>query len=842
MRSAQKYVGIGVAVFLLASPAFGQELKAVGEIRSEGPVTSEVSKKIGSRLRGLIADFQGLGIAGGIGAAQRFSSDTLKVDNAGRVQIYVHVNDTSEQALDTLRRHGLDIEVVNDDFGIVQGWIPVANLNALAAEPVVVKVRPPSYATHNTGPVTSQGDSIHRCDQARSVGFNGAGIKVGVVSDGVSGLSVSQAAGELGPVQILSAGSGDEGTAMLEIVADCAPGAALAFAASATSLDFIQAVNALQSAGAQIIVDDVAFVTEPIFEDGPVALNDRTVGATVLRVSAAGNFGLGHYMGTFSPGTFDAQVSGTRHNFGGGDELLRFQVPGGALATIFLQWSDRFGAAADDYDLCIRSTNGSLLGCSAIRQNGSDDPLEVISLPCSAPAGSFCLADIQVTRFSGATQTLALFLSPCMGCQFIQFNNRQSSVFGHAGVPEVLAVAATNWNTPTIVEPYSSAGPTTILFPSVQSRAKPDLTGVDCVATSRPAPFNPFCGTSAAAPHVGAVAAILLQRMGPGTTVQALAGALKATATDLGAPGFDSDFGAGRADALTAVQSPLRGGYDGDGKADIAVYRSSTGRWFIQRSSDGLLADLAWGCPSCGDIAVPADYDGDGKADIAVYRNSTGEWFIRRSSDGGLTHLSWGCPSCGDTAVPADYNSDGKADIAVYRRSTGEWFIQRSSDGGLTHLAWGCPSCGDIAVSADYDGDGKADIAVYRRSTGEWFIQRSSDGGLTQLTWGCPSCDDVAVPADYDGDGKADIAVYRRSTGEWFIQRSSDGGLTHLSWGCPSCGDIAVPADYNGDGKADIAVYRSSTGEWFIQRSSDGQLTHTSWGCPACGDVAVPRD
>src|SRR5262249_3968260 len=149
------------------------------------------------------------------------------------------------------------------------GWIPVENLEALASESVVVKIRPPSYGTHNVGSATSQGDAIHRCDQARGLGFTGAGVKVGVVSDGVDDLTSSQASGDLPAVQVLAAGSGDEGTAILEIIHDCAPGAALAFSSDqGTSLAFIQSVNALEAAGAQIIIDDVGFPTEPYFQDG----------------------------------------------------------------------------------------------------------------------------------------------------------------------------------------------------------------------------------------------------------------------------------------------------------------------------------------------------------------------------------------------------------------------------------------------------------------------------------------------------------------------------------------------------------------------------------------------
>jgi FG-GAP-like repeat len=275
---------------------------------------------------------------------------------------------------------------------------------------------------------------------------------------------------------------------------------------------------------------------------------------------------------------------------------------------------------------------------------------------------------------------------------------------------------------------------------------------------------------------------------------------------------------------------------DGDRRADVGVYRASTGQWLISRSINNGADVVPWGAPALDDIPVPGDYDGDGKADIAVYRNATGEWLIRYSS-GGSAVIGWGAPSLEDIAVPADYNNDGQTDIAVYRGSTGEWFVRYGS-GGISSVLWGVPSLDDKPVPADYNGDGAADIAVYRNATGEWFFQYSG-GGFGSTQFGAPSLGDIPVPGDYDGDGAADGAVYRNSTGQWFVNYAA-GGVGSVAWGAPSLGDIPVPADYDGDGATDVAIYRSSTGQWFIAGSAGSTIIRI-WGSSSFNDVPLSR-
>ncbi len=525
------------ALLLLLLPARGpaQELRDVVRPR---PAPDDVAgRRLDSRLRQLID-----------------APPAIAPRLAGSVHVVVQLDDAGDGTLAALAAAGLAVERTSAAHRRVEGWIVPAALRTLAAQPGVRSVRPVDEGVLRAGSVTGAGDEASRAGLARQLtGFDGSGVVVGVISDGIDGLAAAQATGDLPAVTVppdprCGYGTGNEGTALLEIVHDLAPGAQLMFSTGiATALTFIDAVDCLVAAGARVIVDDLGFFGEPYFEDGAIATAVRAaVAAGVTFVSSAGNGALLHYEGRYRP-----SPSSKYHDFRGGpvDNVDTVLVsPGGTLLCV-LQWDDPMGGSANDYDLYVLDGEQKTISASENVQNGNDDPIEVVM--ASNHTASAQTAGIAIQRKRGGARTLELF---CVrNVTAVEHPVPRGSLVGHPAVDGVLAVGAIDVGDPShaTVEGFSARGPSYIAFPSAVERPKPDLVSFDGVLTSAPG-FAPFFGTSAAAPHVAAVAALLLQK-NPFRSPAEIRQALVATAVDVGPAGFDESAGAGRLDAVAAL-------------------------------------------------------------------------------------------------------------------------------------------------------------------------------------------------------------------------------------------------------------------------------------------------
>ena len=391
--------------------ASAQVMEQIAAIGREKHSWTPVQRKINSKL--LLERKRRLGLPIATGVPEMRSLVDVDAVGGTLVDIKAKVNDA------LLRRiQELGGQVINSHvrFNAIRALVPLAQLEVLAAEAAVKSIRPADKPMfHKTN--TSQGVVAHRADTARTTyGVDGTGVSVGVLSDSVDYLAAVQATGDLpAGVTVLpgqsSSGTG-EGTAMLEIVYDIAPGANLYFAtANGGEAQFAQNILDLRTAGCKVIVDDVGYFAEPVFQDGIVAQAVETVTAAgAVYFSSAGNSGnlndgtSGVWEGDYVAIAGTGPLAGmTVHNFGGG--VNYDTITAGSPYLYTLQWSDPFGASANDYDLyLLNSARTKIVDSSTDGQNGTQDPFEAI-VGSGTTDNSRVLV---IVRYSGSARYLHL--------------------------------------------------------------------------------------------------------------------------------------------------------------------------------------------------------------------------------------------------------------------------------------------------------------------------------------------------------------------------------------------------------------------------------------------------
>jgi hypothetical protein len=755
-------------------------------------------KKLQSNLYETLKRMQSAGITRANARQQnvkaRFSTPLLDVDEQGRLLVSLRTSEITPALRAELKSLGFELIASTDNLKVtpnhqmITGWIPFDRLLDIARLASIFHIRPVDKPIVLTGSVNSAGDAVLRADQARgNFGVDGSGQMVGIISDGVSHLAASQASNDL-PVTVNVINNrfgGDEGTAMLEIVHDLAPGAGLAFADFGMGqADFANNIILLQQAGCTVISDDIIYLLEPVYEDGIIAQTvDNVVNNNdVVYTSSAGNQHLDHYEADFVSTDADAI-----HEFGAGDETMNVNLSAGATTQVVLQWNDQFGKSGNDYDLyLLDASQSTALALSEDVQDGNDDPAEYLFY--TNPTASPITVHIAINRFSGSARNLSIYIFGG-GVTPTQYAGTGGAIYGHAAAQGCLAVGAISAIDPgnDDIESFSSRGPARIYTYDVSGnpigsvdRAKPEHAAIDGVQTKTGQLgwfSNPFYGTSAATPHTAGVAA-LVREAGPSLTAIEVGQALNSTAVDLGTAGIDFVFGNGRIDAVKALtpqaawvaryNGPAKAGdeanalaLDGAGNVHVTGHsQGANGRDYLTLKYDPAGA-LQWSArynapannldeardigvdPSGSVFAAGFSYGANGNLDyFTVKYNNAGarQWVARYNGPGGgddkINALT--VDGAGNAFVTGQsYGSNGGPDYATIKYNGGgarQW-VKRYNAGGNNEdeaMDLAVDASGNVYVTGhSYGASGNHDYLTiaYNSSGVQQWVQRYNGPG-----------------------------------------------------------------------------------------------------------------
>ncbi len=375
----------------------------------------------------------------------------------------------------------------------------------------------------------------------------GQGVKVGII-DSFAGYQALLGSELPPPDRVVyraftpTPGASRHGTAIAEIIHDLAPGATLYLAEAATVTEVAQAVDWLISQGVHIINMSLnAPFFPPSDGQGFDALTvEKAYAHGILWVNAAGNYGNKHWQGTWRDEDYDGYLE-----FAPGDEGNTLSAGGDFM--VVLRWDDPWGQACNDYDLVVRWRNNSGQSGELISAQPQDcrpgaQPLEMVS----GAATQGMTLEVRVRKrslvFGGRLEVFAVGGT-------LEHVVPEGSVAPPADSAKALAVGAAPHFNMASLHSYSSRGP------GARGSIKPDVVGPDNVST---ASFGPgaFAGTSAAAPHVTGIAA-LIKSLHPDWGPDQIREAIRQWTIDMGAPGPDNSYGWGAVDVARFIHSLL---------------------------------------------------------------------------------------------------------------------------------------------------------------------------------------------------------------------------------------------------------------------------------------------
>ena len=628
-RWATGLLPIAVSATLLLVPA--------SAIAISHPAGGDLSQRLALLARPGVRSAPQAIQAARLGVARQGPGSLLRQGN--RILAYVRFDRGAVAGIMSLRARGAKIVHASRRYQSVTVAVKPGDLRGLGRAPrvaaVVEALAPIAAEACPSGEVVSEGVAqLHAGEEtgeARDLfGVDGSGVTVGILSDSFdlateaadgSGPVATKAAddvasgdlpgkenpcGDTSEVKVLEEeeeefaeeSPADEGRGMAQIVHDVAPGAGIAFASAFNGEDaFAANIDALAGAptSAEVIVDDVFYLEEPFFQDGPVAVAAEEAvedGATYL--SAAGNSNLfdaeGREIGSWETpvyrdtGSCPPEVQGLGGfngvhclDFAPGSQVDRtfgIKVAAGDTLLVDLQWDEPWFGVGTDLDAFLLSASGSLLtGSAEDNVEFSQRPFEVVQWENTS--SSERTVQLVVNRFAGKSPRLKLaLLANGSGVTATEYPRSTGSdvvgptIFGHSGAAGAISVGAIRFNKLTEPEEYSSRGPVRHDFGPVSGTkaaaplglpeilSKPELIATDCGATTFFAGFTGatwrFCGTSAAAPHAGGVVALMLESE-PGESPAGIRSALGASAVEVGEFG-PCAVGAGLVEAVGALE------------------------------------------------------------------------------------------------------------------------------------------------------------------------------------------------------------------------------------------------------------------------------------------------